>query len=62
MESSSFVVIVTALLSIVSALLGVKYRRWLDRGKLFAKRFSTNAIICNLVLRKFFSPIFAAYH
>ena len=39
MESSSFVPIVTAVLSVVSLFLGAKYRKWLERGRLFAKLF-----------------------
>jgi len=39
MESGSFVAVVTAVLSIVSVFLGTKYRKWLDRGRLFAKLF-----------------------
>ena len=37
MESSSFVAVVTAVLSVVSLFLGVKYRKWLERGRLFAE-------------------------
>ena len=37
MESSSITVIATAVLSVVSLFLGAKYRKWLDRGRLFAK-------------------------
>jgi hypothetical protein len=39
MESSSIVAFFTAVLSIVSVFLGAKYRKWLDRGRLFAKLF-----------------------
>jgi len=39
MESSSIVAVVTAVLSVVSVLLGAKYRKWLERGRLFAKLF-----------------------
>ena len=39
MESSSFVAVATAVLSIVSVFLGVKYRKWLVRGRLFAELF-----------------------
>jgi hypothetical protein len=39
MESSSIVAVVTAVLSIVSLFFGAKYRKWLDRGRLFAKLF-----------------------
>ena len=37
MESASIVAVATAVLSIVSLFLGVKYRKWLDRGRLFAE-------------------------
>jgi len=37
MESSSIITITTAVLSIVSIFLGAKYRKWLERGRLFAK-------------------------
>jgi hypothetical protein len=37
MESCSFVAIVTAVLSVVSLFLGTKYRKWLERGRLFAE-------------------------
>ena len=39
MESGSIVAVVTAVLSIVSVFLGAKYRKWLERGRLFAKLF-----------------------
>jgi hypothetical protein len=39
MDSSSIVTVVTAVLSIVSVFLGAKYRKWLERGRLFAKLF-----------------------
>ena len=39
MESSSIVAVITAVLSIVSVFLGAKYRKWLERGRLFAKLF-----------------------
>ena len=39
MESSSIVAVVTTVLSIVSVFLGAKYRKWLERGRLFAKLF-----------------------
>jgi len=39
MESSLIVAVVTAVLSVVSVFLGAKYRKWLDRGRLFAKLF-----------------------
>ena len=37
MESISIITIATAVLSIVSLFLGAKYRKWLERGRLFAK-------------------------
>ena len=37
MESGSIITIATAVLSVVSLFLGAKYRKWLDRGRLFAK-------------------------
>ena len=37
MESSSFVAVATAILSVVSVFLGTKYRKWLSRGRLFAE-------------------------
>ena len=39
MESSSIVAVVTAVLSIVSLFFGAKYRKWLERGRLFAQLF-----------------------
>ena len=39
MESGSFVAVATAVLSIVSVFLGAKYRKWLERGRLFAELF-----------------------
>ena len=39
MESSSFVAVATAILTIVSVFLGSKYRKWLVRGRLFAELF-----------------------
>ena len=39
MESGSIVAVVTAVLSIVSLFLGAKYRKWLERGRLFARLF-----------------------
>ena len=39
MESGSIVAVATAILTIVSMLLGAKYRKWLARGRLFAKLF-----------------------
>ncbi|MCJ7720925.1 hypothetical protein MUO98_00750 [Candidatus Bathyarchaeota archaeon] len=40
MESSSFVAVATAILTIVSVFLGTKYRKWLERGRLFAELFN----------------------
>ena len=37
MESGSIVVVATAVLSVVSVFLGVKYRKWLEKGKLLAE-------------------------
>ena len=37
MESDSIIAIATAVLSVVSLFLGAKYRKWLERGRLFAK-------------------------
>ena len=39
MESSSIVAVATAVLSVVSVFLGAKYRKWLERGRLFAELF-----------------------
>ena len=39
MESSSFVAVATAILTVVSVFLGSKYRKWLERGRLFAELF-----------------------
>ena len=39
MESGSFVTVATAVLSLVSVFLGSKYRKWLERGRLFAELF-----------------------
>ena len=39
MESGSFVAVATAILTVVSVFLGTKYRKWLARGRLFAKLF-----------------------
>jgi len=39
MEISSIVAVVTAVLSVVSVFLGAKYRKWLERGRLFAELF-----------------------
>ena len=37
MESGSFIAVATAVLSLVSVFLGAKYRKWLERGRLFAE-------------------------
>lgn len=37
MEIESFAVLVTAILSVVSVFLGVKYRHWVNKAKLFSK-------------------------
>ena len=37
MESGSIVAVATAVLSVVSVFLGTKYKKWLDRGRLFAE-------------------------
>ena len=34
---TSFVVLVTAILSVASAFLGMKYRSWIKKAKLFSK-------------------------
>ena len=39
MESGSIVAVATAVLTVVSVFLGAKYRKWLERGRLFAKLF-----------------------
>jgi hypothetical protein len=39
MESGSIVAVATAVLSVVSVFLGTKYRKWLERGRLFAELF-----------------------
>ncbi|MCR3922950.1 MAG: hypothetical protein NUK65_10635 [Firmicutes bacterium] len=39
MESGLIVTLATAVLSVVSVFLGAKYRKWLERGRLFAKLF-----------------------
>ena len=39
MESGSFVAVATAVLSVVSVFLGVKYKKWLAKGKLLAELF-----------------------
>ena len=40
MESGSIVAVATAVLSVVSVFLGAKYRKWLERGRLFVKLFN----------------------
>ena len=37
MENDSIIILTTAVLSIVSAFLGTKYRKWLAKGRLFAE-------------------------
>lgn len=37
MENSSIVAVATAVLSLISVFLGAKYRKWLERGRLFAE-------------------------
>jgi hypothetical protein len=39
MESSPIVVVATAVLSLISVFFGAKYRKWVERGRLFAKLF-----------------------
>ena len=39
MDSGSIVAVATAVLSVVSVFLGAKYRKWLERGRLFAELF-----------------------
>ncbi|WGM89875.1 MAG: hypothetical protein NUK63_01780 [Candidatus Bathyarchaeum tardum] len=39
MESGSILALITTILSIVSVFFGAKYRKWLERGRLFAKLF-----------------------
>ena len=39
MESGSIIAVATAILSVVSVFLGAKYRKWLERGRLFAELF-----------------------
>ena len=39
MESGSIVAVATAVLTIVSVFLGAKYRKWLEKGRLFAELF-----------------------
>ena len=40
MESGSIVAVATAVLTVVSVFLGSKYRKWLERGRLFAELLS----------------------
>ena len=40
MESGSIIAVATAVLSVVSVFLGAKYRKWLERGRLFAELFN----------------------
>jgi len=37
MESGSIVALITAVLTIVSVFLGKKYKKWLEKARLFAK-------------------------
>ena len=37
MENGSIIAVATATLSIASVFLGAKYRKWLERGRLFAE-------------------------
>ncbi|MDG6223870.1 MAG: hypothetical protein QCH99_11505 [Candidatus Bathyarchaeota archaeon] len=39
METSLIVALITTILSVVSVFFGVEYRKWLERGRLFAKLF-----------------------
>jgi len=39
MEIGSIVAVATAIITIVSVFLGAKYRKWLERGRLFAELF-----------------------
>lgn len=39
MDSQSFIALISAFLTVVSVFLGTKYRKWLERGRLFAKLF-----------------------
>jgi hypothetical protein len=39
MDSSSFVAVAPAILTIISVFLGAKYRKWLTKGKLLAELF-----------------------
>jgi hypothetical protein len=39
MENGLIVAVATAVLTVVSVFLGSKYRKWLERGRLFAKLF-----------------------
>jgi hypothetical protein len=36
MESGSIVAVATAILTVASVFLGAKYKKWLERGRLFA--------------------------
>ena len=40
MEIGSIVAVATAIITIVSVFLGAKYRKWLERGRLFAELLS----------------------
>ena len=39
MENGSIIAVATAVLTVVSVFLGAKYRKWLERGRLFAELF-----------------------
>ncbi|MCW4022433.1 MAG: hypothetical protein ACOWW1_04015 [archaeon] len=43
MDTASFMILVTAILSVASMFLGVKYRHWVNKSKLFSK------LLCELV-------------
>jgi len=40
MDSGSIVAVATAVLAVVSVFLGAKYRKWLERSRLFAELLS----------------------
>ena len=39
MESGSIIIVTSAILAVISVFLGAKCRKWLQRGRLFAKLF-----------------------
>ena len=45
MESGSIVTVVSAILSVVSVFLGAKYRKWLERGRLFAELLNDIVVV-----------------